>query len=182
MKALEDIAKRMGGGEVSVGFLANATYPDGTPVAAVAFWNEFGTSREVAEGEVTLNRSINESTGEFNRKGRFVKKSKANFSTTHKRKAHTITVPPRPFFRTMIAKESPNWAKTLGKLAVTYNYDGSKTLAAMGEDIKGALQQSINEFSTPELAASTVRNKGSAKPLIHTSHMVNSVDYEVKTS
>ena len=39
---LRDIVKRMGGGSVSVGFLEGATYPDGTPVAAVAFWNEFG--------------------------------------------------------------------------------------------------------------------------------------------
>ena len=36
-KALEAIAKRMGGGEVAVGFMEGATYPDGTPVAAVAF-------------------------------------------------------------------------------------------------------------------------------------------------
>lgn len=42
-QALADIAKKMSGGSVSVGFLENATYPDGTPVAAVAFWNEFGT-------------------------------------------------------------------------------------------------------------------------------------------
>lgn len=42
MQALEEIAKKMGGGGVSVGFMEGATYPDGTPVAAVAFWNEFG--------------------------------------------------------------------------------------------------------------------------------------------
>ena len=34
-KALEEIAKRMGGGEVAVGFMEGATYPDGTPVAAI---------------------------------------------------------------------------------------------------------------------------------------------------
>lgn len=28
-----------------VGFLESETYPDGTPVAQVAYWNEFGTSR-----------------------------------------------------------------------------------------------------------------------------------------
>ena len=33
MKALEDIARKMGGGEVAVGFMEGATYPDGTPVA-----------------------------------------------------------------------------------------------------------------------------------------------------
>lgn len=39
---LNGIAKSMGGGQVKVGFLEGATYPDGTPVAAVAFWDEFG--------------------------------------------------------------------------------------------------------------------------------------------
>lgn len=39
---LEEIARSMGGGSVRVGFLEDAKYPDGTPVAAVAFWNEFG--------------------------------------------------------------------------------------------------------------------------------------------
>lgn len=133
-KALEEIARKMGGGEVSVGFMEGATYPDGTPVAAVAFWNEFGTS----------------------------------------------TIPPRPFFRPMIAKESPTWPGKMAKLAKATEYDGPKVLALMGEDIKGALQQSINDFTTPALKESTVEAKGFAKPLIDTSHMLNSVAYEVK--
>ena len=39
---LEEISQKMGGGSVSIGFMEGAPYPDGTPVAAVAFWNEFG--------------------------------------------------------------------------------------------------------------------------------------------
>jgi hypothetical protein len=31
-------------GHVDVGFMEDATYPDGTPVAAVAFWNNYGTT------------------------------------------------------------------------------------------------------------------------------------------
>lgn len=43
---LEALAKRVGaGGAVSVGFLEDATYPEGTPVAQVAFWQEFGSTR-----------------------------------------------------------------------------------------------------------------------------------------
>lgn len=43
-KVLADMTKGLEGEKVlSVGFLSGATYPDGTPVAAVAFWNEFGT-------------------------------------------------------------------------------------------------------------------------------------------
>lgn len=137
MKKLEEIAARMGGGAVSVGFLEGATYPDGTPVAAVAFWNEFG---KVARG---------------------------------------ITTPPRPFFRNMIAKESPTWPLKMAKLAKATDYDGDKVLGIMGKDIKGALQQSINDFTSPGLAQSTIDRKGFSKPLIDTEHMLNSVGYEV---
>lgn len=134
MKKLQEIAESMNAGTVSVGFMENATYPDGTGVAQVAFWNEFGT----------------------------------------------IASPPRPFFREMIAEASPEWPEKMAKLAKATKFDGEKVLSLMGEDIKGSLQQSINTFTDPELADSTVARKGFAKPLIDTSHMLNSIDYEVK--
>lgn len=167
-KALEDIARRMGGGEVAVGFMENATYPDGTSVASVAFWNEFGHG------------------GPF-------------------------PAPPRPFFRTMIATESPKWPAKMAALAKALNYDGARVLAMMGEDIKGALQQSITNISEPALSKTTLMLRAiygnshsairardvlaaqelvaegetgasgtQAKPLIWTGHLLNSVAYEVK--
>jgi hypothetical protein len=129
---LAEIARSMSG-SVEVGFLENATYPDGTPVAAVANWNEFGTS----------------------------------------------TIPARPFFRNMIAAESPSWPGKMSKLAIATGNDGPKILALMGEDIEGALKQSINDFSDPGNADSTIARKGFDKPLIESSHMVNSTDYRV---
>jgi hypothetical protein len=87
--------------------------------------------------------------------------------------------PPRPFFRQMIAEESPSWPGKIAKLAKSSNYDGQKVLAVMGEDIKGALQKSINTLTAPALAKSTIDRKGFDKPLIETSHMLNSVAYEV---
>lgn len=134
MKALEKIAKKMGGGSVSVGFMEDATYPDGTPVAAVAFWNEFGGPNR----------------------------------------------PPRPFFRHMISEESPDWPSKMARLAEATDYDGPRVLGLMGEDIKGALQQSINEFTDPALAESTIAAKGFEKPLIDTGHMLNSITYVVE--
>lgn len=129
---LEGLAQRMSG-SVEVGFLEGATYPDGTPVAAVAYWNEFGTS----------------------------------------------TAPARPFFRTMIEKESPTWGPKMAKLAQATGNDGPKVLALMGEDIEGALKQSINDFTDPGNAQSTIDAKGFDKPLIESSHMVNSTDSRV---
>lgn len=135
MKKLEEIAKKMGAGSVSVGFMEGATYPDGTSVAAVAYWNEFGVP---SHGQ-----------------------------------------PPRPFFRQMIEKESPSWPKKMAKLAKDTDYNGPRVLALMGEDIKGGLQESINNLTDPPLAESTIKAKGFSKPLIDSSHMLNSVDYEV---
>lgn len=131
-RKLKEIASKMSG-SLEVGFLENATYPDGTPVAAVAFWNEFGT----------------------------------------------LHAPARPFFRQMIAKESPTWAGKIAKLAIATGDDGPKVLALMGEDIDGALKQSINDFTSPALAESTIKRKGFDKPLIDTSHMVQSTGYRV---
>lgn len=135
MRKLADIAKRMGAGHVDVGFMEGATYPDGTSVAGVAFWNEFGVP---SHGQ-----------------------------------------PPRPFFRNMIAAESPTWPQKMAGIAKAADYDGDRVLGIMGEDIVGALSQSIVSFQEPALAPSTVENKGFAKPLIDTSHMLNSITYVV---
>ena len=166
-RKLAEIAASMGGGSVSVGFMDNATYPDGTLVAAVAFWNEYGHG------------------------GKF-------------------PAPPRPFFRNMIAKESPTWALKMGKLAKVTNYNGPQVLGLMGEDIKGALHQSIIDTVAPALSQTTLMLRevygnspssirardvlaaqdlvkegftgatGShAKPLVWTGHMLNSITYKV---
>lgn len=166
MKALENIAKKMGGGSVSVGFMSESTYPDGTPVAAVAFWNEYGHG------------------GQF-------------------------PAPPRPFFRNMIAKESPGWSLTMAKQAKLTDYNGEIVLGRMGELIKGQLQESINDLVAPALSKTTIMlrdiygnqpheirrrdvlaaqelveegytGSASTKPLNWTGHMLNSVTYEVK--
>ena len=122
---------------LSVGFLSEATYPDGTPVALVAAVQEFG--------------------------------------------APSRGIPPRPFFRNMIAAKSPSWPKAVGDLLVSNNYDAVKTLGQTGEGIKGQLQQSIVDTNSPPLAQSTIDRKGSSKPLVETGHLLNSVDYSVKS-
>ena len=91
----------------------------------------------------------------------------------------TSTQPARPFFRRMIAAESPSWGKKMAGLAKSTNFNGPQVLGMMGEDISGALKQSINDFATPALAQSTVDAKGFAKPLIDTGHMINSITYKV---
>jgi hypothetical protein len=93
---------------------------------------------------------------------------------------HTVTVPARPFFRTMLDTKAPDWGKQIGKVLKASDYDAGTTLGRMGELIKGELQGSIRDLTSPPLAASTLREKGFSKPLIDTGVMLNSVDYEVK--
>jgi hypothetical protein len=120
-----------------VGFLENAKYPDGTPVAMIAAIQDFG--------------------------------------------APGVGIPPRPFFRNMIAAKKDEWPAAIAALLKAKNLDAEKALLAAGDAIAGQLRQSIIDTNEPPLAPSTVARKGFDKPLIDTGHMLNSVDYEVKT-
>jgi hypothetical protein len=122
--------------KVDVGFMENATYPDGTSVPLVAAINEFGAP----------------SRGQ----------------------------PPRPYFRRMIKKCSPAWPAMIADFLRQTKYDSKRTLELTGKVIEVQLQQSIEELVSPPLAPSTIARKGFEKPLIETSHMINSVTSRVE--
>ena len=98
--------------------------------------------------------------------------------------------PPRPFFRSMIAEKKGEWGPALGVLLAKNNYDILKSLRMSGEGIAGQLVASIDAFTDPALAPSTIAKKsrggvgnlhgvaGPSKPLIDTGHMRNSVSVE----
>lgn len=65
-------------------------------------------------------------------------------------------IPPRPFFRTMIASKSQEWPDAVGNLLVSNGYDAAKTLGQTGEAIKGQLQQSIIDTFNPPLSQVTL--------------------------
>lgn len=92
----------------------------------------------------------------------------------------TMNRPPRPFFRNMIADKSPAWGDELARIAVAVNYDADTLIPLMGERIKEQLQGSIRDLTEPMLSPYTIAKKGFDKPLIETSHMLNSVDYDIK--
>lgn len=92
----------------------------------------------------------------------------------------TTRIPSRPFFRTMISRESPGWGVLMSGAAKHYNYNGAAVLQLMGMKIAEQLQQSIVEWKDPPNAPSTIRIKGFNKPLIHHGIMQNGVDFEVE--
>lgn len=78
----------------------------------------------------------------------------------------TKSIPPRPFFRTMVAEKSPKWGDAIGKLLNANDFDATKTLELVGEGIKGQLRQSIIDMNSPPLSPVTLmlRKLRSANP------------------
>lgn len=150
---LKGVSSKINDKKLYVGFFTKATYPNGTTVPEVAAYNEFGTS----------------------------------------------TQPPRPFFRQMIARHKNDWPAYAANNLRNNNYDLKKTYDQMGLLISGQLKESINTFSGAPLAPSTIARKGgpgkatvrliglshwmpagSAKQLVDTGKMLDSIDYQVK--
>ena len=134
---LNELARSLrSGAAVKVGFLENATYPDGTKVAMVAAIQDFG--------------------------------------------APSVGIPPRPFFRNMVAAKKDEWPRAVAQLLKANNYDARKTLEQAGAAIAGQLRQSIIDTNDPPLSPRTIARKGSRKPLVDTGVLLNSIDYEVE--
>lgn len=136
-KRLSELAAKVSRpANLSVGFIENSTYPDGTSVPMVAAIQEFG--------------------------------------------APARKIPPRPYFRSMIADKSPGWGDAIAAVLEANDYDATRTMEQVGAGIKGQLQQSIVDTNAPALSPATVARKGSEKPLVDTGQMLNSVDYKVE--
>lgn len=89
-------------------------------------------------------------------------------------------VPPRPFFRNMIAAKSGEWPDGIAYQLQATQYDVQLTLERTGEAIKGQLQESILDLWSPPLAKSTIAKKGFEKPLIEHGDMINAAAWEVR--
>lgn len=173
---LEEIKQKVGDGELlRLGFLENATYPDGTPVAYIASINEYGATFTHPGGTKYITDAVV--------KGRFVGSRfvGSDFAGEHQVTGpHEITIPARPFFRHMIAEKSPGWGAKMAKALKAADCNVDVAFARMGEGIKGQLQESIRSFVSPALAKSTIRKKGFDKPLIDSGDMLRAVDYDIK--
>lgn len=65
--------------------------------------------------------------------------------------------PARPFFRTMVSNESGKWPEMVAGELQRSKMDGHRTLTYMGEEIEGALKQSIIDLVAPPLSKTTLR-------------------------
>lgn len=92
----------------------------------------------------------------------------------------SVGQPPRPFFRNMVAEKGPTWPAAVAANLKVHDYDAAASLRQVGLAVRGQLQASIVQGTYAPLKPATVKAKGFDKPLIDTSHMLNSVDYEVE--
>tara|TARA_R110001606_G_scaffold141321_2_gene280500 strand:- start:26923 stop:27369 length:447 start_codon:yes stop_codon:yes gene_type:complete len=91
--------------------------------------------------------------------------------------------PPRPFMRQAL-KKSGEWKKTFDFMAqkdFSRGGDFKTSFDTLGSVVKGDIQISIKELTSPALAQSTIDQKGFSKPLIgkDSGYMLDSVNYEV---
>lgn len=167
---------------VKAGYFEGDAYPPdrgGLELAKNALIQEYGATIHIPEQRRTIYRSYNEKSGEFNRKGRFVKKDKGNFAQDVVIPAHDVKIPPRPFMRNAIDKDEAKWARALQD-GMEKELSLRQCMKNVGVEMQNSIADSIDEMQEPPNARSTIRHKkGSNNPLEDTGLLKNSVSYEV---
>lgn len=91
----------------------------------------------------------------------------------------TATIPARPFFRNTIAERQGEWADKAASILQHTDGDVGRALALIGEGVKGDIVETIQNFTEPPNADSTVKRKGFDKPLIDTGDLWRAIQSEV---
>lgn len=159
-KILELASKLSDPPSLRVGFLENATYPAGTKKQIRARYAKKKTPGALKGAAGNISVPMVAAIMEFG--------------------APSRGIPPRPFFRSMIAAHKDEWPNAIAKTLKSTNYNVDKTLRLVGQAIQGQLQKSIRDLTSPALKPATIARKGFSKPLVDTGHLLSSVDYEVE--
>ena len=166
-KILADIGGKAQG-SVDVGFMSGATYPDGTPVAQVAFWNEFGHGgRFPAPPRPFFRNMVNEKSSEWpKRLGDAIKYYEGDGRKALAGMGEAIS---DDLAESIINTNEPALSKTTLMLRSIY---GNNPQEIRARDVLAA----------QELVEDGFQGAGGsqAKPLVWTGHMLNSITYEVK--
>jgi hypothetical protein len=93
----------------------------------------------------------------------------------------TKTQPPRPFIRTAIDSHD-SFRKEIREVtrALQAGATIEEGLTYLGEQAVKAVRESIEKWTTPPNAASTIRRKKSSHPLIDTRMMQGAVTYKIR--
>ena len=193
---------------VRIGFLEDKGGADihdpesGLTMAELAEVHEFGTEIQMPARQQTIYKSVytkdrydkdgicTQVAGSFRYGGRFVKRAKANWSSTHAVGPYVIVIPERSFLRKTAdvnrVKIRDAGVRLVTKAAQnledgTLGPDGiDQMLGKWGAFTEGLVKRTVQKGVPPPNAPATIRAKRSAKPLIDTGQLVQSIRYGVK--
>lgn len=104
------------------------------------------------------------------------------YTGTDKR-GRKMNIPERSFIRSSFDKHEKD-VRRLGEQyideVVALKMKPDDLFKAMGTDGASKTQQYIRNMTSPPLASSTIKQKGSSKLLIDTGRLIGAIDYEVK--
>ena len=180
---LESLVKAVAPGAgrtVQVGFLKGSIcgINNDQDAPTIAFFNEYGTIGRQTLDTFSAERKVSKGGTVF-KKGRGGRISVVTKQSRVKNRTSQWHIPPRPFFRNMISKNSPNWGKLLAACLKHQDFSVQQALAEAGLKMHEQLQQSIEEFSDPANAPATIKAKGFNAPLQHSKNMKRAVWLEV---
>lgn len=163
MEVLASLGKRLGKAhEVRVGFLENATYPDGTPVAQIAALNNFGAPAAGIPARPFFTNMVADKSGAWGDK--FAKVLEAADNSTDKALELMGEGMAGQLREAIVAGAGP------ANSPVT---DLLKQRFPMGGQSFDDVLQARHDVAAGETAPA-------GKPLVWTGHMLNSVDKEVR--
>lgn len=164
LKALAALAR----GSVSIGFMEGATYPDGTSVASVAFWNEFGHGGKFPSPPRPFFRTmISENQSKW--PGMMAKSLKATRLDGQKTLAYMGEEIDGELKQSIIDFSSPALSPVTLRLRAKFGNSPEKITL---RDV----YQAISDVQNGKKIASGTQ----AHPLIWTGHLLNSTSYRVK--
>lgn len=145
---------------VKAGFLPGTSYPDGTPVAAIAAVQEFGAVIRKPAAHGSTSHSIIPSRP-------FMRNAVAQDARKWKE------VFRQAFMESLAANRQPD------RLLQTLHAP-TAALQQTGQAMQASLTHAIQALHTPPNAPATIRRKGSYKPLEDTKTLLHSVSFQVQ--
>ena len=109
-----------------------------------------------------------------------IAKDKSNFNRDVKLSVHS---PSRPFMRQSVENHVDEITQACGAAAKAVGsgqMSAQQALSSIGDMLVGVTQNEIRDGEFEPNAPSTIRKKGSSKPLIDSSHMRQSVHFFIK--
>lgn len=179
-RRLKEIQEKLTKKRVLVGLPAGlGNYEDGTPIVVIGAVQEFGAKMNHPGGTSYGYKTEQDA---INGKVKFLKKGQG-YMELGVTGPHVIDVPERSFLRVPLRQKSKEISKDFRILSARVINDEitvNSMLEQIGFKAVRYCQDAIKAGINPPNAASTIRQKGSAKPLIDSGELVGSITHVIE--